>query len=294
MELLSILIVENNLDDLLSLTAALNKLRAKNIELRLYTASNLQEAIQALNDGWYDIIITDLLLPDSRGIDAFLEIQKRAYAIPIILVGRETAEATVLEALKLGAQDYLPKLNLNAALLSRIIHHAIERHRLHESLKALSFTDELTGVYNRRGFLTLIEQQIALARRTQKGFYLFLIDFDYLKQINDTYGHLVGDNALIDLGKCLISTFRRHDIIGRIGGDEFAIVAINTSFEMGDLLQQQMIDKTLAYNLQSQQPYKLTFSMGRAYFDGLHDMSLQELLEQADLDLYRSKRLSHK
>jgi two-component system, cell cycle response regulator len=292
-ELLAILVVEEDPDDLFFLTTSLNKLQSKGIETQIKITATLADAIKALNDREFDIIITDLYLPDSKGLETFLEVQKRADSVPIIIVGGSAEEELVREAIKLGAQDYLPKSDLNINLLSRIIHHAIERHRLHESLKALSFTDELTGVYNRRGFITLLEQQIALARRMRKGFYLFLIDLDYLKQINDTYGHLVGDRALIDMAKCLRSSFRRHDIIGRIGGDEFAIVAINASYDSGNYLKKHMHDKVLAYNDLIHEPYQLSFSIGKAYYDGMRDTSLDELIQEADSELYHDKRLTH-
>jgi two-component system, cell cycle response regulator len=292
-ELLCILVIEDDPEDVFFLTNTLNKLEDKGIAPQLKITANLEEAIKALNDRAFDIIITDLYLPDSQGLDTFLEIQKRADAAPIIIVGGSTEDESVRDAIKLGAQDYLAKSDLNVGLLSRIIHHAIERHRLHESLKALSFTDELTGVYNRRGFITLLEQQMALARRMKKGFYLFIVDLDYLKQINDTYGHLVGDRALTDTARCLRSSFRRHDIVGRIGGDEFAIVAINASVESGDYLKQHMLEKLKDYNTHINEPYRLSFSIGKAYCDGVHELSLDELIQLADSELYQEKRLTH-
>jgi two-component system, cell cycle response regulator len=292
-ETLVILVIENDPDDVFFLTTILNKLQAKGIEPQLKVAMNLDEAIKSLNDRDFDIIIANLYLPDSQGLDTFLEVQKRANATPIIIVGGSTEDEIVRDAIKLGAQDYLPKADLSVGLLSRIILHAIERHRLHESLKALSFTDELTGLYNRRGFLTLLEQQMSLAWRMKKGFYFFIIDLDYLKQINDTYGHLVGDHALINTAKCLLSSFRRHDIVGRIGGDEFAIVAINASIESGDYLKHHLREKTQEFNMHIKEPYRLSFSIGKAYFDGIRDITLDELIQMADSDLYHDKRLTH-
>jgi two-component system, cell cycle response regulator len=292
-EILSMLVIEDDPDAVVFLTTTLNKLKEKGIEPQLQFTTNLEETIKMLGEQEFDIIITDLFLSDSQGLDTFLEIQKRADATPIIIVGKRGEDEIVRDAIKLGAQDYLPKSDLSVELLSRIIHHAIERHRLHESLKALSFTDELTGVYNRRGFITLLEQQMSLSRRMKRGFYLFIIDLDYLKQINDTYGHLVGDRALIDTAKILHSSFRRHDIVGRIGGDEFAIVAINASQESGDYLKQHMFEKLQDYNAQIKEPYRLSFSIGKAYFDGVRNVSLDELIQLADKELYLEKRLSH-
>lgn len=293
-QILSILVVEDDPDDVILLTSILKKLPSKELIPQLFFAKTVEEATQALGQHLYDVIITDLYLPDSQGVDTFLEIQKKGGATPIIIVGASAEDEAANEAIKLGAQDYLPKLDLNVGLFARIIQHAIERHRLHESLKALSFTDELTGVYNRRGFFTLLEQQISLARRTKKGFYLFLIDFDYLKEINDTYGHLEGDRALIETAKCLRDSFRQHDIIGRIGGDEFAVVAINASVESGERLTSEMMNQLKNYNALFAAPYQLAFSVGKAYFDCAEELTLDKLMQQADSELYQDKRFNHK
>lgn len=293
-EKLRFLIIEDDPDDIFFLTNVFEKLQARDIEPNLQISKSLEEALLALLDATFDLIILDLYLPDSQGIDTFLEIQKRALSIPILIVGGASHEEIIRETIKMGAQDYLPKSDLTPGLLDRVIHHAIERHRLYESLKALSFTDELTGLYNRRGFLTLLEQQLSLARRTKKGFYLFFVDLDHLKQINDTYGHLVGDRALIDMAKCLRSSFRRHDIIGRLGGDEFGIVVINSSVENGAYLISLMLERVETYNNKIHEPYRIAFSVGKVFYDGHTDKTIDEIFQKADEDLYKAKRLAHK
>jgi len=290
---LSILVIESDPNAILFLLTAQNTLQTKGIEPQFRFASNLDEGLNALNDRKFDIIITDLYVNDSQGLNTFIEIQKRTDSIPIIIVGESTEDELELEAIKLGAQDFLPKSDLNVGLLARTILHAIERHRLHENLKALSFTDELTGVYNRRGFFTFLEQQIALARRMQEGFYLFIIDFDYLKHINDSYGHLIGDRALIDMAQCLRTSFRRHDITGRIGGDEFGVIVINAGIENGDFLKQHLFEKLREYNTHIQEPYRLSFSIGKAYFDGMRELTINDLFSEADSNLYQEKLLTH-
>lgn len=295
-EQLNFLIIEDDPDDLFFLTNSLEKLRARDIDSNPHISKSLEEGLQALAEKSFDLIILDLYLPDSEGLNTFLEVHKRAASIPILIVGGTSGtlhEDIIRETIKLGAQDYLPKADLTPGLFSRIIQHAIERHRLHESLKALSFTDELTGLYNRRGFLTLLEQQLSISRRTKKGFHLFLVDLDYLKQINDTYGHLVGDRALIDIAKCLRSSFRRHDIIGRIGGDEFGIVVINSSLDNGEYLKALMHERINAYNNKSNEPYRIALSIGEVYYEGLLDVGLDELFQEADQELYKAKRISH-
>ena len=292
-EPLSILLIEGDPDKISFLTALLNKLQLKEIDLKLQVLPTLHASLQILENSKFDIIITNLYLSDSQGLATFLEIQKKADPIPIIIVGEDSEEELIKEAIRLGAQDSLPKEDLTVELLARMIHHAIERHHLLERLKIFSFTDELTHVYNRRGFITLLEQHISLSRRMQKGFYLFLIDLDRLKLINDTYGHLAGDKALIDTAHCLYTSYRRHDIIGRIGGDEFGVVALDIASEYGEPLRQHLLNNIELYNAQSSEPYHLSLSIGKAYFDPQKEIDFDTLFQQADQDLYAAKRLSH-
>jgi diguanylate cyclase (GGDEF)-like protein len=114
-----------------------------------------------------------------------------------------------------------------------------ERRRLEELQHALSITDELTGLHNRRGFFTLAQQQMKVSERSGGALLLFFVDLDDLKHINDTFGHLEGDKALIEVSNVLRDTFRESDIIGRIGGDEFAVLAIETS----DLTEEALITR---------------------------------------------------
>ena len=93
-------------------------------------------------------------------------------------------------------------------------------------------TDELTGLYNRRGFFNVAEQQIRLAFRMKKELLLFFIDLDHFKKINDEYGHRAGDQALVDLTGILKATFRDSDILGRVGGDEFVVMAFEAQQEI--------------------------------------------------------------
>lgn len=255
--------------------------------------SSLQEALEILHQTVFTIIITSLHLKDSEGINTFFEIHRVATSTPIIIVDEEIDNETMHAAAIEGAQDCLSKSDLNPSLLAHSIQLAIDRQQLHEHLKALTFTDALTGIYNRRGFLTLLDQQMALARRIKKGFYLFVIDFDELKQINDTYGHLIGDKALIETAHCLKDSVRQQDVIGRMGGDEFAIIAIHASLDHGDHIKERILDKLNEYNTLRKEPFCFSFSVGKAFFDGGHEVTQDELFQAADLDLYYQKRLSH-
>lgn len=292
MDTLFLLLIEDDPDDIYLFQKYLEA--CNEIPIHLTVATSLAEGVQSLLANKYDLIVTDLYLPDSDGLDTFLEVQRRANSLPIIIVGGIKDEDLAHKAVTLGAQDYLPKIDLSGDLLKRVFRYAIERQRLHENLRTLSFTDELTKLYNRRGFLTLLEQHLDLAKRTKKGFFLFTIDLDYLKAINDTYGHATGDQALISTARCLLTAFRTHDIIGRIGGDEFAVLSLNISSDNGNTLKQHLLDKVKAFNLHSNEPFQLSLSIGKTFFDPISSFSTEELLKQADEDLYKEKKLNHK
>lgn len=289
-----ILLIENEQEELACMQNALNDLHAKGIEFSITIAKTVKEATELLADqNEYDLILTDLDLSDSKGLDTIRKIQEASSNIPIIATSSETDEELIRQIIRLGAQDYLPREEIDPAHLHRVIFASIERNRLQQSLKALSFTDEMTGLYNRRGFFTLLEQQILLSKRTGQGFYLFVVDLDYLKTINDTYGHAAGDRALMDVADCLQLSFRHHDIVGRIGGDEFAVIAINASVDSVDHMKHKIDYKFKEQNERTTEPYQLAISMGAAYFNGHSDISIEELFNIADLALYEKKKASH-
>ncbi len=164
-----------------------------------------------------------------------------------------------------------------------------ERKQMEEKLKAMSLTDELTGLYNRRGFLALAEQQLKIAERTRKGMLLFFADLDKMKLVNDTLGHMEGDNALLEVASVLKEAFRDSDIIGRIGGDEFAVLAIEARVEARELFVQRLQAVLAAHN-GTERPYQLSLSVGIAHYDPQCPSSLDKLIAQADTSMYEDKR----
>ena len=165
-----------------------------------------------------------------------------------------------------------------------------ERKRMEEQLQTMSLADELTGLYNRRGFLTLSEQQLKIAWRTKKEMLLFFTDMDKMKHINDTLGHQEGDKALFEVATILKEVFRESDIMGRIGGDEFAILAIATTDGTREVLTSRLHNFLEAYNRHEGRNYTLSLSIGIAHYDPEHPSSLDELMAQADTLMYEEKR----
>jgi two-component system, cell cycle response regulator len=148
----------------------------------------------------------------------------------------------------------------------------------------------LTGLYNRRGFLTLAEQQMKTASRFQRGLVLLFADLDRMKWINDNLGHPEGDRALTAIAGILKATFRESDIVARWGGDEFVVLAAETSEDSADMVTGRLVDHLAAANRPSQRGYQLSLSVGTARYDPGLPCSIDELLAHADQSMYAQKR----
>jgi diguanylate cyclase (GGDEF)-like protein/PAS domain S-box-containing protein len=156
-------------------------------------------------------------------------------------------------------------------------------------LYMLSFSDELTGVYNRRGFLTLAEQQMKLAKRSKKVMLLIYADLDDLKWINDTYGHAEGDVALKNFTGIMKASFRESDIIARIGGDEFVIL-ITDLLKTSQSSHLARLHKNLEkFNTKSPRVYSLSVSTGSVLFDPNGSNRVEQILGKADQLMYEQK-----
>jgi diguanylate cyclase (GGDEF)-like protein/PAS domain S-box-containing protein len=168
------------------------------------------------------------------------------------------------------------------------IEDVTERKLLEEKIRTISITDELTGLYNRRGFLTLAEQQMRLALRTGERLALFFVDLDRMKWINDTLGHQEGDAALVNVAQILKDTFRESDIIGRMGGDEFAILAVGA--RNGRKLTVRLQRNVEEFNKSRGRNWSISLSIGLARWQPEERYSFDGLLAQADSSMYEEKR----
>ena len=165
-----------------------------------------------------------------------------------------------------------------------------ERQRLQAELRRMSVTDDLTGLNNRRGFFMLAEQEMKLARRLKKDLLLVFVDLDDFKSINDTHGHQVGDQALVETAEILRTTFRESDVLARLGGDEFVALAMFSPEESDDLIETRLHQTLAEHNARPSRRYSLSISTGGARFDARNVQSLAELMAMADDALYEKKR----
>ena len=158
-----------------------------------------------------------------------------------------------------------------------------------EQLRSLSLRDELTGLYNRRGFLEIAAQAHSLAQRDGRSAALVFVDLNGMKRINDELGHDVGDDALVDAAHVLRSSLREADVIARLGGDEFVAFALDFAQPNIDLLRMRLrslLDERVA---QLSRPYRLSMSVGAAFMSVGAEQSVSQLLDEADAAMYEQK-----
>jgi diguanylate cyclase (GGDEF)-like protein/PAS domain S-box-containing protein len=175
--------------------------------------------------------------------------------------------------------------------LTLFIHDITERKNYEAQLHHMSISDELTGLFNRRGFMTLADKHLKMAQRCGKDVFLLYADFDNMKWINDTHGHPVGDNALVETAVILKNTFRQADLIGRVGGDEFIVMMSEPRERNGEVVVLDRlateIDKA---NSRANRKYQILLSIGTVRYNHLEQTTIDELMSQADLLMYEDKK----
>jgi two-component system cell cycle response regulator len=396
--------------------------QAGNVQFAVTNCTRLSEAEQTLRETEFDLILLDLSLPDSHGLETFRRLHVAAPELPVVVMTGYDDEALAIEAVQGGAQDYLDKSHLK--WLVRAIRYAMERWRAakaleeserryrllaenasdmiwtmdmdlrltyispsvqrlrgytveevmkqpieqrmtsdslerlrgvlkggsakkaagqgsvsdsctlemeyfrkdgstiwtesriaflrgpdrlpvgilgvtrdiverkkaEEALRSLSLTDELTGLYNRRGFFLLAAQHLRLIRRMKKGLVLAYADMDGLKRINDRFGHKEGDAALIQVAAILRMTFRESDILARMGGDEFVVLTTDDRSDSVQTISARWQTMLAEYNTRYSLPYKLEVSMGVIRRECGEMSAIEEMLSQADELMYEQKQ----
>jgi two-component system, cell cycle response regulator len=284
-----VLLVEDNPGDARLVREALND--GAPGEFTVEVAASLQQALESLAPAIdaVDVVLLDLSLPDSQGLETFRALHARAPAVPILVLSGLNDDSVALKAVNEGAQDFLRKGRADSELLPRAIHYAIERNAMLTQVHQLAVADELTGLYNRRGFMMLADHQRSLADRKGSSFGLVFIDVDRFKSINDTYGHEEGDRALKELAGLLQRTFRRSDVVARIGGDEFTILMIDILRDGVQIVVDRLQANVAAFNKEGRFPWRLSISVGVALYDAARPVALDALMASADQAMYQAK-----
>jgi diguanylate cyclase (GGDEF)-like protein len=174
-------------------------------------------------------------------------------------------------------------------ILIEFIFKYSELRKLKIKLEGLSITDELTGLYNRRGFFVLAEQQLKLVHRENKRMLVCSVDLDHLKIINDKLGHFTGDLALIETANILKETFRKSDIVSRIGGDEFVILAKEDTDTNIETIRERMQKNIDAHNKIQNRGYEIQLSTGIVLYNPEQPGNIEELISKSDKLMYEEK-----
>jgi two-component system cell cycle response regulator len=251
---------------------------------------SLAAAMTKVAEGRFDIAVVDLGLPDAEGVEAPRAFRATAPDLPVIVLTGSDDDGLVDECARSGVQDFLVKHEISGNLFVRSVRYAIERNRLVRQLREHSVRDELTGLYNRRGFFRLGQQQLDVAARLGRPALLLYADIDGMKSCNDTYGHDHGDMLLRKAGRALQRCFRSTDVIGRLGGDEFAVVSLDAGNASSAAFTARLSDAVRELNLSDSTPVELSMSVGLAFAEVGAAVRLDEMLKSADEWMYAHKK----
>lgn len=323
---INILSVEAHSDDVCITNQLLTTSFGSRFELA--TVACLSEALTCVASNHFDVCLLDLHLPDSKGLDNLLTLQNNVPGLPVVILMGPNDEALANQALQLGAQDYLLKDQVNPIWLKRAIFHAIERaqlfeqikthevqmqqlnmllrdrlkrrttaiHQMHQQvqvLKTISFVDALTQITNRLGFDQRLEREWIHSIGNNRSLSLLMIDIDYFKQFNDTYGHPEGDRCLKQVAQTIQEgLLRPQDSVARYGGEEFVVILPETS-QIGAMQVAERICADIR-NLEIAHATSplcdhVTISLGVATEIPQENNLPQDLIVNADQALYQAK-----
>jgi two-component system cell cycle response regulator len=246
------------------------------------------------------LVLLDWVLPDIDGIELCQRIRQAGASRPyiyVILLTRRNGRKNILNAMQAGADDYLVKpfdaLELRAHLLvgKRILDLQEKLISARELMRIAATHDFLTGLMNRGAVLDALHRELERARRERKPVGVFLADLDHFKDVNDSLGHLFGDEALKEIAQRLRSELRPYDSIGRYGGEEFLLILPGCDVRT-TLLRGKQLCKVVANEpvVSSGVGRVITMSMGVAVSEGSEDYEIEALLSQADVGLYAAKQ----
>ncbi len=261
--------------------------KEKRPPFHLVSVNNLQAGLEHLGKEATDVILLDLNLPDSRGLDTFASVQAQVPSVPIIILTGFDDENLGLEAVGKGAQDYLVKGQVEGKMLARIMRYAIERKRAEEALAEQAIRDSLTNLYNRRYFNHRIQEEIAQADRHKYSLAILLCDLDHFKAINDTLGHYVGDEVLKAVARSIQESTRGTDLVFRWGGDEIVVVLSEANRD-GILGVAERIREGVRI-IGEKEHLDLDLSIGVAMYPE-HGKSVDDLIRLSDWALYIAKK----
>jgi two-component system, cell cycle response regulator len=262
-------------------------------------ASTAAEARSKLLEFPWDLVILDRRLPDEDGVTLCRQIKANPALRGryVIMLTGDTEAAEKIHGFDLGADDYVTKpfnhLELLARLRAarRIVDLQKELIVSNRRLELLSITDGLTQLYNHRHFQEEFSRMFDEANRYQRPLSLALLDIDFFKKVNDTYGHAAGDIVLREVASLFISSIRAADLAARYGGEEFAVLMPETTLQAAEAFAETIRRSVEAQPIETEEAQiPVTLSIGVSSFPHTHFRHQREMIEAADRALYRAKR----
>ncbi len=280
--------IQDNLDLLEDLLDDEFNYTDSSYECEFLQATNGQDALEITNNTTVDLILLDVMMPNIDGFEVCKRLKENESTknIPIIFITAKSDSMDIVKGFDLGASDYVAKPFQEEELLARV-KKELKLQSLIKELEFIASHDTMTGIYNRRKFFELSTK---LLKKNSSELYMIMIDIDKFKDINDTYGHSIGDKVIIEVTQTITQLICKDSIFGRLGGEEFAIMCEVNSKELVnnkvETIRQTIESLTLTTNKNDK--IKFTISLGVKKVD--QDIkSIDEFLNEADIALYEAK-----
>lgn len=285
----TILIVDDEISNIEIMNAVLED------DYEVCFATSGQQALDTARVSQPDLVLLDVLMPGIDGFEVCRQIKADPLLadIPIIFTTGLGDTEDEMRGLSLGAIDYVTKPIQPAVLRARVSNH-VELKRLRDQLATLAVTDALTGLSNRRHLECALQTEAARLSRTGDWLSVIMLDIDFFKQFNDTYGHPAGDRCITMVGAAITRAVKRAtDLPARYGGEEFACVLPGTDPQGAELVAQEIRLQIQSLNIphaQSQVSPYITVSIGVASARCSREMAAENWIIEADRQLYDSKQ----
>jgi diguanylate cyclase (GGDEF)-like protein len=291
-----LLLVDDDAADLRMMREIIGQIHRPQVEM--VEARTVEAALNIMDSSDVDLCMCDFRLSrNTNALDLFHASRAHTHAIPFIgITGVMDEETTANTLLIAGFDDVLLKSDLIRANVYRILRNAWLRNAHTRQLIQHSTIDDLTGILNRRGVMLRLELEHARALRSQQPLAIIFADLNGFKNINDEFGHVEGDKALIHVARLLEAQVRRTDIVGRMGGDEFVIAMPGASAPIAERMAERIKAAAQSAPVQlNTQSVTLQLSAGVAISNPAQGaISLNELVKQADESMYRTKHRRRK
>jgi diguanylate cyclase (GGDEF)-like protein len=251
-----------------------------------------EDALAKIASNRPDLVLLDVQMPHMDGYEVCrrLKADRNTQDVPVIFLTECDAETDEARALQLGAVDYITKPLTSPVVYTRIVNQ-LTFSRANAELKRLATTDSLTGAFNRRHFLELAGKEVARMRRYRHRVSCLMLDIDHFKKVNDTYGHDIGDKAIIATVLMARKTLRTEDVFGRLGGEEFAAMLPMTAIDKAEQVAERLrvaIEALRIPTPQGELGFTTSIGLVEVATDG---ESFEQALKRADEALYEAKRL---